>query len=124
MSRLLSAFKFILWLLIAFVLIWFSANNIEPVSLSFYPLSIWISVPPWVILFAGIFLGLAAAGVATSWTRLKGFVARRQLGRERKRLADEVATLSEEAHITAAEKAHGQVNRSAITGLTPRRGEG
>ena len=119
MNRLISAIKTILWLGLAAVLIWFSANNIEPVALSFYPLTLSLSVPPWFILFTGIFIGLAAAGLATSWTRLKGFVARRRLARERRRLSDEVANLSEEVHETAAEKARQQVSSTAVTGITP-----
>ena len=119
MARIISFLKFLAWALLALLLVWFAANNTNGVELTFEPFSGALIVAPWLILFAGIFIGLVAAAFATSWRRLNAFVSNRQLKRERDQLGSEVATLSEEAHTRAAQDARAKLTNASVTGMTP-----
>lgn len=118
MARLFSVVKFFLWLAVAIILVWFAANNTEGVLLRFHPLGFFLEVPPWLILFAGIFIGLGAAAFATSWRRLQVFAESRRYKRERDKLGKEVAALSEEAHTRSAADARGRLTDASVTGLS------
>ena len=57
--------------LVAVGLIVFSVVNRQAVDVDFFPLPYQVTLPLFVVLFAGIFIGLAAAGLATLLGRMR-----------------------------------------------------
>ena len=57
--------------LVAVGLIVFSVVNRQAVDVDFFPLPYQATLPLFVVLFAGIFIGLAAAGLATLLGRMR-----------------------------------------------------
>ena len=57
--------------LVAVGLIVFSVVNRQAVDVDFFPLPYQVTLPLFVVLFAGIFIGLAAAGLATLVGRMR-----------------------------------------------------
>ena len=57
--------------LVAVGLIVFSVVNRQVVDVDFFPLPYQVTLPLFVVLFAGIFIGLAAAGLATLLGRMR-----------------------------------------------------
>ncbi len=104
--------RFLIWAFIGAVLILFAVSNRTPVTLGLWPFTTQISAPPWLILFAGIFIGLIVAGLVTGWIRLKGFVARRQLARREAELRSDVDRLSESVHRTEARDAMAAIEHN------------
>jgi uncharacterized integral membrane protein len=95
-----------LWILLGISLIIFAVNNRQGVELSFAPLWGSIPVPAWLILFAGIFIGLLVSATVTSWLRLEGFARRRKAERRADYLDDQMTAMAEDAHAGRAHKAH------------------
>jgi|GEM_PF-1716273 len=105
-QSLASLIRRLFWILLALFLIYFSVNNRLPVALSFSPFDFTFSVPAFLLVFAGIFIGLMLAAGVTGWLRLKGFARRRQAERRASYLEDQVSALSEDAHKAKAGDAH------------------
>lgn len=57
--------------LVAVGLVVFSVVNRQAVDVDFFPLPYQVTLPLFVVLFAGIFIGLAAAGLATLVGRMR-----------------------------------------------------
>ncbi len=93
------------WLLMGFVLVFFAVNNRSVVDLSFAPFFGSFAVPIYLILFAGIFIGLAVAAFVTSWLRLEGFTKRRKAERRADYLGDQMSAMAEDAYVTQAARA-------------------
>lgn len=81
---------------LAFVLIILSVMNRHDISLFWGPDRPAITIPLYLVFFAGIFFGLLAAAFATSWLRLKAFTRARAAERRAAGLEDERATLNQE----------------------------
>ncbi|TNE64610.1 MAG: DUF1049 domain-containing protein [Alphaproteobacteria bacterium] len=94
------------WLVLGVALIFFSVNNRQAVQLVFEPFSLSFPVPAFLLLFAGMFIGLVVAAGVTGWLRLQGFTRRRKAERRAETLEREVASLAEDAHTTRAGRAH------------------
>ncbi|MFC4346878.1 hypothetical protein ACFO5Q_03360 [Kordiimonas lipolytica] len=105
-QSLASLIRRLFWILLALFLILFSVNNRGPVQLSFEPFEFNFPVPAFLLVFAGIFIGLMLAAGVTGWLRLKGFARRRQAERRASFLEDQVSALSEDAHKAKAGEAH------------------
>lgn len=103
-----------LWFLLAVFLVLFAVNNRQPVVISLEPIGFLPAMPAYVLLFAGIFIGLGAAGAVTGWLRLQGFAKRRKAERRASYLEDQVSALSEDAHKHRASEAHAAASESAI----------
>ena len=104
-----STWKFLLtlcWIAFAILLVFFSVNNRQEVTISLEPFGYLPGVPLYWLLFMGIFIGLAAAGAVTGWLRLKGFAERRKAERRATYLEGQVSALSEDAHKQRARDAH------------------
>ncbi|UTW55283.1 hypothetical protein [Kordiimonas sp. SCSIO 12610] len=100
-------FRFLFWLSLAVILVIFSVNNRHDADLSFDPLfSNLPPIPVYMVLFAGIFIGITITGLSLNWLRLKGFTKRRQAERAASTLEDQVSTLSEDLHNSKAKLAH------------------
>lgn len=94
----LKFLRFLCWGAIGLFLILFAASNTDPVPLRLVPLPWALDVPPWGILFAGVFIGLTVAGLVTSAYRLKAFVDRRQSARREAALEADISRLAEKAY--------------------------
>lgn len=94
------------WALLALVLIVFSVNNRQPITVSLEPIGFLPPMPAYVLVFVGIFIGLIAAAAVTGWLRLQGFAARRKAERRTQYLEGQVSALSEDAHKQRARDAH------------------
>lgn len=94
------------WFVFGVLLVFFSINNRQEITISLEPLGYLPSVPVYWLLFLGIFIGLAAASVVTGWLRLQGFAERRKAQRRSQYLEGQVSALSEDAHKHRAQQAH------------------
>ena len=115
-----STWKFlrtICWLAFALLLVFFSVNNRQGITLSFEPFGYLQDIPAYWLLFLGIFLGLATAGAVTGWLRLQGFAEKRKAERRARYLEGQVSALSEDAHKQRAREAHDAA--SDTSALTP-----
>lgn len=101
-----SLIRRLFWILLALFLVFFSVNNRGAVTLQFSPFDFTLPVPAFLLVFAGIFIGLFLAAGATGWLRLKGFARRRKAERRAAYLEEQVSALSEDAHKTRADDAH------------------
>ncbi|NVJ70096.1 MAG: hypothetical protein HWE08_07070 [Alphaproteobacteria bacterium] len=101
-----SLIRRLFWIALALFLVFFSVNNRGPVLLSFDPFDVAFSVPAFLLVFLGIFIGLSLAAGVTGWLRLKGFTRRRQAERRATYLEDQVSALSEDVHKVRAGQAH------------------
>ncbi|MFC4349208.1 lipopolysaccharide assembly protein LapA domain-containing protein [Kordiimonas lipolytica] len=112
-----SLIRRIFWFALALLLILFSVSNRQHVVLALEPFgALSVSVPLYLVLFLGIFVGLLIAGGVTGWLRLKGFARRRKAERRAGYLEDQVSALSEDVHKAHARSAHETV-RSATEAL-------
>jgi len=104
----LALLRRLFWGILAVLIVFFAVNNRAPVTLYFEPFPVTVAMAPWLILFVGIFIGLAVAGAVSSWLRLKGFTARRKAEKRAKALEGEMADLTartQEAERSATETA-------------------
>jgi uncharacterized integral membrane protein len=105
-QSLISLIRRIFWILLGIFLIFFAVSNRTRVTLSFEPFGTAGNIPVFLVLFAGIFIGLILAAGVTGWLRLKGFTRRRQAERRASSLEQQVSTLSEDVHKAHAAEAH------------------
>lgn len=105
--------KRVLWVLFAVLLIFFAVNNRQDIVISLEPFGYLAPMPAFWLLFAGIFIGLAAAASVTGWLRLQGFAKRRKAERRASYLEEQVSALAEDAHQHRADKAHTAASDSA-----------
>jgi uncharacterized membrane protein YciS (DUF1049 family) len=116
LTSLMKLLRGIFWFLIAISLIFFSVNNRHDAGLKLDPLFADVApIPVYIILFAGIFIGILITGMSLSWLRLKGFTRRRKVERTASQLEEQVTTLSEDLHKNKAEQAHS--NKSENTSI-------
>lgn len=101
------------WFVFGVLLIMFAINNRQPVVLSLEPIGFTPPIPAYLILFLGIFIGLAAAAGVTGWLRLQGFARRRKAERRTSYLEGQVSALAEDAHQHRAAKAHDAASEKA-----------
>lgn len=87
--------KFLIWLLVAAVLIWLAISNRQPVFVNFMILRTSLETQLYVVFFAGILTGLLVAGSVTGWLRLKSFTARRKAERTVKAMETDMESLRE-----------------------------
>lgn len=87
--------KVLVWVLVAIVLVWLAVSNRQPVFVNFMVLKTSIETQLYVVFFAGIFVGLIAAGIVTGWLRLKGFTARRKAERTVKAMESDMESMRE-----------------------------
>lgn len=106
MTQLWKILLRLMWVSLALLLIVFSINNRQPIVVSLEPLGFLPPLPAYALLFAGIFIGLAAAAGVTGWLRLQGFAARRKAERRSQYLENQVSALSEDAHKQRARESH------------------
>lgn len=106
MAQLLNIVRRLLWAALALLLIFFSINNRQEITISLEPLGFLPPLPAYALLFAGIFIGLIAAAGVTGWLRLQGFAARRKAERRSQYLEGQVSALSEDAHKQRARESH------------------
>ncbi|WP_308911172.1 LapA family protein [Pseudokordiimonas caeni] len=97
MTAFIALLRRLFWGILAVLLVFFAVNNRAPVTIAFEPFPFTVTMPLWLVLFVGIFVGLAVAGMVTSWLRLKGFTARRKAERRAKSLEGEMADLTARA---------------------------
>lgn len=76
------------------LIIWMVANR-QAVVISFAPLPYEWSAPLYLVLFAGIFIGLLMAGIVTSIKRAQGALSRQRIKRENAQLSSEKDSLEE-----------------------------
>jgi len=88
--------KRILTIIFALVIITLSVFNRQAVGLVWSMSGDSITVPLYLVLFLGIFVGLITVVLTTSWKRLKNFTSKRQADRRVEALEQQVADLSEE----------------------------
>lgn len=115
-----STWKFLrttCWLAFAVLLVFFSVNNRQDITLSLEPFGYLPPIPTYGLLFLGIFIGIITAGAVTGWLRLRGFAERRKAERRNRYLEGQVSALSEDAHKQRAREAHDAA--SDTTALTP-----
>ncbi|GHF13219.1 hypothetical protein GCM10017044_04000 [Kordiimonas sediminis] len=93
-------------MLTALVLVVFSVSNRSVVDIGFYPFDTLVALPVYLVLFAGIFLGLLVAASVSSYFRLRGFAQRRKAERRATELEKQVTEMSEDAHTRRAEEGH------------------
>lgn len=96
----------ILWVLLGVVLIFFAVKNRHAVEISFDPFLGPFHVKLWIVLFAGIFIGLMVSAAVTGWLRLESFAKRRKAERRADYLGEQMAAMAEDAHAGRAHKAH------------------
>ncbi|PCI64370.1 MAG: hypothetical protein COB37_01995 [Kordiimonadales bacterium] len=96
----------LVWVVLGIVLVFFAVNNRADVAVSFDPLFGSYAIPIYIILFAGIFIGLMVAAVVTSWLRLEGFTKRRKAERRADYLDDQMSAMAEDAHQVRSTRAH------------------
>jgi len=101
------------WIFLGLALIFFAVKNRDSVPVSFEPLLGIYDVPVWVLLFAGIFIGLAVSAAVTSWLRLEGFTKRRKAERRADYLDNQMALMAEDAHKGRAVHAHAAASEGA-----------
>jgi len=103
------------WLILAVAIGIFAASNPDAVYLRFWPLEARFAVAPWVVLMAGMALGVLLAAVISGWYRLKAFVRTRQTDRQNKRLTAANLSLNEEAGtLRAAAKHEAQLSHQQM----------
>ena len=88
--------KRILTIIFALVIITLSLFNRQAVELVWSMSGDSVSVPLYLVLFLGIFVGLLTVILTTSWQRLKNFTAKRQADRRVEALEQQVVNMSEE----------------------------
>lgn len=88
--------KRILTIIFALVIITLSVFNRQAVDLVWSMNGDALTVPLYLVLFLGIFVGLITVVLTTSWKRLKSFTSKRQADRRVEALEQQVANLSEE----------------------------
>ena len=96
----------LLTLLTALILVVFSVMNRHDIAFVWAPDQTAITIPLYLVFFAGIFFGLLAAAFATSWLRLKAFTRARAAERRATTLDSERAALHEEVTTLKAEERH------------------
>lgn len=96
----------ILWVLLGVALIFFAVKNRHTVEISFDPFLGSFHVKLWIVLFAGIFIGLMVSAAVTGWLRLESFAKRRKAERRADYLGEQMAAMAEDAHTGRALKAH------------------
>jgi len=101
------------WILLGLALIFFAVKNRGGVPVSFEPIAGVQNIPIWIILFAGIFIGLAVSAAVTSWLRLEGFAKRRKAERRADYLDSQMALMAEDAHKGRAAHAHAAATEDA-----------
>lgn len=101
--------KRILTILFALVIITLSVFNRQTVELVWSMGGDSLSVPLYLVLFLGIFVGLVTVVLTTSWKRLKNFASKRQADRRVVALEQQVANLNEELGQLKGQAAHDQM---------------
>lgn len=86
----------LVWVTIGLILVIFSVSNHQNIPVDLWPLAYVVEVPLYLILFAGILVGLVAAGFVTGWLRLQSFTARRKAERTSSIMAEKVNRMSED----------------------------
>lgn len=109
----------LVWVLLGIVLVFFAVNNRVRVPVSFDPLFGSENIPIYIILFAGIFIGLMVAAVVTSWLRLEGFTKRRKAERRADYLDDQMSAMAEDAHQVRSVRAHNAASEDGSENIAP-----
>ena len=91
--------------LVAVGLIVFSVVNRQAVDVDFFPLPYQVTLPLFVVLFAGIFLGLAAAGLATLVGRMRRAARTRSAEKRAASLEQQMRGLEQDLDRTAGASA-------------------
>lgn len=117
-SKILHLLKVLIWITVGTFLIWFSVVNHTSIFISFYPFGYGLDIPPWGLLFVGIFIGLITAGMATGFYRITSFISNRKITRQRDQLQKDNHILSEQAHTANAELFHQRVNTAVDPDLS------
>lgn len=102
---LLLLIRRLFWLALGLALVFFAVNNRDMVHLSFEPLWGGFSLPLYLLLFIGIFIGIAVSAFVTGWLRLEGFTKRRKAERRAGYLEDQMSAMAEDAYTTQAARA-------------------
>ena len=90
-------FKSIPLLVLSLVLIVFAVANRQSVTLSLWPFPAEVpDVPLFFVLFGGIFIGMALAGLITAYRGVRHYSEMRSAKKETSRLAGEVDDLESE----------------------------
>ncbi len=88
-------FKRVVFITITLALILWMVANRQPVAVSFSPLPYQWDIPLYLVLFAGIFLGLLIAGIVTSLKRAQGALERQRIKREKAQAESEKHSLED-----------------------------
>ena len=91
--------------LVAVGLIVFSVVNRQAVDVDFFPLPYQVTLPLFVVLFAGIFIGLAAAGLATLLGRMRRAARTRSAEKRAASLEQQMRGLEQDLDRTAGASA-------------------
>ena len=91
--------------LVAVGLIVFSVVNRQAVDVDFFPLPYQVTLPLFVVLFAGIFIGLAAAGLATLVGRMRRAARTRSAEKRAASLEQQMRGLEQDLDRTAGASA-------------------
>lgn len=91
--------------LVAVGLIVFSVVNRQAVDVDFFPLPYQATLPLFVVLFAGIFIGLAAAGLATLLGRMRRAARTRSAEKRAASLEQQMRGLEQDLDRTAGASA-------------------